>query len=96
MLPPMSVPHPITVPRSDNRVPSPPVEPPGVKSGFFGCTVSPHSGFSVSHHCEKRMVSVWMLGGTGTGGIVPVTYHDRLGQVRLCDNDGSQMLQNSH
>jgi hypothetical protein len=92
----MSVPHPITVPRSDNRVPSPPVEPPGVNSGFFGCTVSPHSGLSVSHHCEKRLVSVWTIGGTGTEGIVPVTYHDRLGKVRLCDNDSSQLLQNSH
>lgn len=25
-----------------------------------------------------------------------VTYHDRLGKVRLCDNDGPQLLQDSH
>lgn len=27
---------------------------------------------------------------------MPVTYHDRLGKVRLCDNDGSQLLQKRH
>lgn len=81
MLPPMSVPHPMTVPRSAKRVPSPPVEPPGVNLGFFGCTVSPHSGLSVSHHCEKKEVSVATIRGFGTGGLVPVTYHDRLGKV---------------
>jgi hypothetical protein len=50
MLPPMSVPQPTTVPRSERSVASPPVEPPGVNPGFFGWTVRPQSGLSVSHH----------------------------------------------
>lgn len=91
----MSVPQPITVPWSDKSVASPPVEPPGVNSGFFGCTVSPHSGLSVSHHCNGKTVSVANT-RTGAGGLVPMTYHDRLGQVRLCDDDGAQLLQKRH
>lgn len=27
---------------------------------------------------------------------MPVTYHDRLGKVRLCDNDSSHLLQKPH
>lgn len=52
MLPPMSVPHPTTVPCRASSVPSPPVDPPAVNSVFFGCTVRPNRGFSVSHHYQ--------------------------------------------
>lgn len=58
MLPPMSVPHPTTDPCRARRVPSPPVEPPGVKPGLAGWTVKPQSGFSVSHHCANGELNV--------------------------------------
>lgn len=55
MLPPMSVPQPTTEPRKASSVPSPPVEPPGVKSVFLGCVVRPNRGFSVSHHYRRSV-----------------------------------------
>jgi hypothetical protein len=52
ILPPISVPQPTMEPSRERRVPSPPVEPPGVKAGLPGWVVKPHSGFSVSHHYQ--------------------------------------------
>lgn len=54
MEPPISVPQPTNEPCNEIRAPSPPEEPPGVKSGFKGCVVSPQSGFSVSHHWKNE------------------------------------------
>jgi hypothetical protein len=55
--PPISVPHPMREPCIDSSAPSPPEEPPGVKSEFSGWVVSPHRGFSVSHHYKNVSVS---------------------------------------
>ena len=67
MLPPMSVPQPTTVPWRDRSAPSPPVEPPGVNLGFFGCTVSPQRGFSVSHHWERQNLKLHPVPRTSMG-----------------------------
>lgn len=53
ILPPISVPNPRIDPCKARSGPSPPVEPPGVNSGFRALVVNPQRGFSVSAHLNQ-------------------------------------------
>jgi hypothetical protein len=83
-----TVPHPSREPRSARSAVSPPVEPPGVNSGFRGWVVTPKRGFSVSHHC-RDMSSSYISWGTKT-------CHYALRQIRLGQKDNTTILKNLH
>lgn len=73
-------------PWRDRSAPSPPVEPPGVKSAFIGCVVNPHRGFSVSHH---YLESAFVLEIS----VAQERYHDTLRQIGFCNDDSSELFE---
>lgn len=83
--PPISVPQPTREPCKARRAASPPVDPPGVKSGLRGFVVSPQRGFSVSHHF-KMLTNCFEC-------VVCIVYHDALRKIRLRNDYRSQVLQ---
>jgi len=88
--PPRSVPQPTREPCKASNAPSPPVEPPGLKSLFLGFTVRPHRGFSVSHHYIIKLTTY------NKEYSYEMTCHNALRQIRFCENHSPKTLKDGN